>query len=95
MLTPILAEINQENGSNYKLSVLKKHKDNQLLQCVLKMCYDKVVYTYGVKKLWPVEKAEGRVSLDYFLTFLESQIVSRTLTGRCQQFKNIYVRCLF
>lgn len=81
MLTQILSEINQENGSNYKLSVLKKYKDNQLLQCVLKMCYDKVTYTYGVKKLWAPEKSEDKVSLDYFLTFLESQIVSRTLTG--------------
>lgn len=81
MITRILSEINQENGSNYKLSVLKKYKDYPLLQCVLKMCYDKVTYTYGVKKLWTPEKAEGRVSLDYFLTFLESQIVSRTLTG--------------
>lgn len=55
----------------------------QNLQHALKMCYDKVTYTYGVKKLWAPEKAEGRVSLDYFLTFLESQIVSRTLTGQC------------
>ena len=44
----IIEELNIENGSNYKISVLKKHQDNELLQRVLKMAYDKVTFTYGI-----------------------------------------------
>ena len=44
----IIQELNKENGTNYKIDTLKKYINNKLLQRVLKMCYDKVVYTYGV-----------------------------------------------
>lgn len=39
--------VNLENGSNYKISVLEKYK-NPLLERILKMCYDRVSYTYGI-----------------------------------------------
>lgn len=44
----IINELNLDNGSNYKMDVLRKHKDNELLKKVLKMTYDKVAYTYGI-----------------------------------------------
>ena len=40
-------EVNLENGSNYKIAVLKKYK-NPLLERILKMAYDRVSYVYGV-----------------------------------------------
>jgi len=44
----IIQELNLENGSNYKMAVLRKHADNELLQRVLKMTYDKVAWTFGI-----------------------------------------------
>lgn len=44
----IINELNRDNGTNYKIDVLKGHKDNTLLHRVLKMTYDKVSYTYGI-----------------------------------------------
>ncbi len=44
----IIEELNLENGTKYKESVLVKHKNNELFKRVLKMTYDKVIYTYGV-----------------------------------------------
>jgi DNA ligase-1 len=46
----IIQELNAENGSNYKMDVLRKHADNTLLQRVLKMTYDKVDFTYGISQ---------------------------------------------
>ena len=44
----ILQELNLENGSNYKLDVLRKYKDQEELKQVLKMTYDKVAFTFGI-----------------------------------------------
>jgi len=44
----IFNELNESNSSLHKLSVLKKHQNNELLKRVLKMTYDKVEYTYGI-----------------------------------------------
>lgn len=44
----IIQELNENNGSNHKMDVLRKHKDNKTLQRVLKMTYDNVAFTYGV-----------------------------------------------
>lgn len=41
------SEVNLENGSNYKLKVLQKYQ-NPLLKLILKMCYDRVSFVYGV-----------------------------------------------
>lgn len=41
------SEVNLENGSNYKLKVLQKYQ-NPLLERILKMCYDRVSFVYGV-----------------------------------------------
>jgi len=67
----ILQELNQENGSNYKMAVLRKYKDNELLKLVLKMAYDKVSYTFGIRKMLPVTENKGSFDLEYGLSFLE------------------------
>lgn len=48
MIYDIINELNENNSTNYKIEVLKKHKDNKLLQRVLKMTYDKAIYSYGI-----------------------------------------------
>jgi len=80
----IFDELNQENGSNYKLKVLKQYKDNVLLQRVLKLIYDKVQYTYGMSlkavKAFPVSDSSS-VTFEQALDILENQIVTREITG--------------
>jgi len=62
-----------------------KHQDDQLLQRVLKMTYDKVRYTYGVtiKSLsdFVPQESSNYIPLNDALDMLESQICSRKLTG--------------
>ena len=50
MIIDILNELNVSNSSNYKLDVLKKYKDDDILKKVLKYAYDTIDYTYGVSK---------------------------------------------
>jgi len=50
-IAEIIEELNLENGSNYKLKILQKHKENLLLQRVLKMTYDGVKYNYFIRKI--------------------------------------------
>jgi hypothetical protein len=42
----IMTELNLDNGTNYKLDILKENQDNIFLQRLLKMTYDKVSYTF-------------------------------------------------
>lgn len=86
----IVEELNASNSSNHKVAVLKKHKDNALLQRVLKMTYDKVIYRYYLtmnhwyKKLgsnpFPVTE-NVTTSLEQALDFLEHKLSERVLTG--------------
>jgi hypothetical protein len=81
----ILSELNLENGSNYKLAVLKKHKDNELLKRVLKMTYDTVEFSYGVtpkqiEKFAP-EEIEIPINLEYALAAIIYSLCSRERTG--------------
>ena len=46
----ILKELNESNSSNYKLEVLKKYQDNELLKRVLSLTNDKVKYNFGIGK---------------------------------------------
>lgn len=77
------AEINLENGSNYKIAVLKKYQ-NPLLQKILKMAYDRVSYVYGVSlnsvKNFEFQGATLDRDLSEALEDLEL-LASRTLTG--------------
>lgn len=81
----IINELNLENGSNYKLDILKKHKDNELFKHVLEMTMDKVRFTYGVKKIpnyIPESYNEfGRLTLEYTLAVLTSSFCTRVVTG--------------
>ena len=78
----IIDEINADNGSNYKMDVLRKYKDNKTLQRVLKMTYDKVAFTYGVTMKNVTEPPRYMDMLD-----LEDQLenlgllVTREVTG--------------
>lgn len=95
MIHEIIEELCKENGSNYKLAVLKRHKENKLLARVLKMTYDKVIYryyltmnhwykTYGAR---PFEHEAFRIAsvsprtLEEALDFLEFKLSERVLTG--------------
>jgi DNA ligase-1 len=85
MISEILQEINKENGTNYKIDILKKHKDNELFKRVLKMTYDKVAYTYGatsrnILKRVSILETE-KYTLDEALDFLEVNICTRKITG--------------
>jgi len=82
MIKQILDEMNLENGSNYKIDVLKKYKSNKTLQRVLKMTYDKVSHTYGVTmKNIPEVKTAGNQNLEWALDILDSRLVTRETTG--------------
>jgi len=77
----IINEINLENGSKYKLSVLEKYKDNELLARVLKMTYDKVQFTYGITmKNVNIEFSKNLKDLPWALDQLDL-LVNRTFTG--------------
>lgn len=79
----ILDELNLENGGNYKLSVLKKYKDNELFKRVLKMTYDKVQFTYGIsmKNIAYTPESGRSISLENALGVLESKFCTREYTG--------------
>lgn len=86
MIYDIINELNDNNSTNYKIEVLKKHKDNKLLQRVLKMTYDKAIYSYGITMknvvYTPEENyLEDDFSLEDFLNDIESLFVTRELTG--------------
>ena len=86
----IIHELNQENGSNYKIAVLQKYKDNTLLQKVLKMTYDRVAYTYGIsmKNIYYIPErnyagpfAEESITLEEALDYIQRNFVTRVFTG--------------
>lgn len=87
MIKAILDELNIENGSNYKIDVLKKHKDNLLLQRVLKMALDKVTFTYGISmkniEYTPEDclSVTNTLDLSGALNVLERDFVTRNFTG--------------
>ncbi len=82
-ISDIIDELNANNGTNHKMDVLKKHKDNALLQRVLKMTYDKATFTYGVslRSIGNVEEAKGVMTLEEALNVLEWELSTREVTG--------------
>ncbi|EPP4232865.1 hypothetical protein ACUPZ6_001341 [Campylobacter coli] len=50
IITDFLNELNTSNSSNYKLEVLKKY-NNGIIKEFLSLVYDKVKYSYGIKKV--------------------------------------------
>lgn len=82
----IIQELNDNNGSNYKMDVLRKHSDNELLQRVLKMTYDNVSFTYGISLKNIDDNVVGTfqlpsISLEDALYRLENNLASRDITG--------------
>jgi hypothetical protein len=88
----IINELNIENGSNYKLAVLKKYTGNMLLKRVLQMTHDRVNFTYGLSiKHWnddqiksEVFKTENRIvkyTLKEVLDFMANELATRNVTG--------------
>jgi hypothetical protein len=88
----IIQELNQENGSNYKLSVLRKYSKHEQLKRVLQMTYDRVQYTYGLSlKHWITNQYLNDqifdtnkpvvYTLDQTLDFMSSQLATRNVTG--------------
>jgi len=79
----IINELNEENGSNYKMDVLKKYKNNTLLQKVLKMTYDKVSHNFGIsmKNISEINKHNDDMSLETALKIIEEEFVTRNETG--------------
>ncbi len=84
MIKDIIDGLNIENGSKYKMDVLKKYAGNELLKRVLKMTYCKVSYTYGITMKnvpqYPTE-IQSPQSLDWALDILETRLVTRETTG--------------
>ena len=90
MVTEIINELCAENGSNYKLDVLKKHRTNKLFQRVLKMTYDSVVYRYylTMNHWYKIDEAvrfnpslNPTMTLEAALDFLENKLSTREITG--------------
>lgn len=87
MIYDIIEELNKENGKIYKMDVLRKHADNELLKRVLKMAYDKVTYTYGItlKNIdhpgFEREAGSFKRTLPEVLDYLENNYVTRNVTG--------------
>jgi hypothetical protein len=82
----IIQELNLENGSKYKIDVLKKYTDNELLKRVLAMTYDHVKYNYGIgkKTLGKISCCtvnESNISIDCALDILENSFCTRDVTG--------------
>ncbi len=81
----IIQEINLENGSNYKMNVLKKYKENEELKRVLKLTYDKVKYTFGIStKNINVNTHDASLDIKELkdaLDILENDFATRKVTG--------------
>lgn len=87
-ISEIINELNMENGSNYKLAVLKKYTDHKQLQRVLQMTYDRVKYTYGLSaKRWLTNEEIYKdppvrhTTLDDALDFMVDALSTRKVTG--------------
>lgn len=79
----ILEEINKDSSTNYKLSILEKHKDNELLKRVCQMAYDRVKFTYGIS--WNFYESPDipfeYINLSDALDVLENDFATRKVTG--------------
>ncbi len=104
LIFDIIQELNQENGSNYKIKVLKKYADNELLKRVLKMTYDKVAFNYGVGKT-TLEKLtipgmdagvpDEIYSVTDLLDILDEEFCSREVTGNAaiERLQHMFSNC--
>lgn len=77
----IINELNENNSSNYKLDILKKHKDNVLFKRILKLTYDHVQYNFYIKKIPHYMHSGDTTTLQNALDFLENTLAKRVITG--------------
>lgn len=78
----ILEELNLENGSNYKIALIKEHINNESLKRVFAMALDKVTYSYYIRKIPEFTPMSGRpMTLCNALDFLIDNFCTRELTG--------------
>lgn len=79
IITDFLNELNASNSSNYKLEVLKKY-NNETIKEFLSLVYDKVKYSYGIKK---VPEFQNNSEITDFNTIKNTFIAlhNRDLTG--------------
>lgn len=85
-LPQIIEELNFENGSNYKIKVLKKYQDREDLKRLLKMTTDRVAFNYGVagktlSKLVYESADNASMDLETALDHLENEFATRAVTG--------------
>ena len=76
----ILEQISKNGSSKNKLKILTDHKSNYLLKRVFYLAYSKSI-RFGIKKVPELEHANGKLSLDAVLTFMESKLATREITG--------------
>ncbi len=82
----IIDELNADNGTNYKLEVLAKHKDNDIFKEMLHKTYCKVSWTFGVN-LKTIDKALiGVTNTEEILTLADAlkgieRLHDREVTG--------------
>lgn len=84
-ISSIFEEINLENGSNYKTTILKKYNTNNTLKRVLALAKDGTKYNFGIgktslNKMGELPKTED-LSIEDALDFLEFKLATRELTG--------------
>ena len=78
MINAILEEVANEPSKNAKIAILTKHKDNKVLQEVVRLTYDPTV-NFFIKKI-PAYNATGSMSLDWAIDQL-SELSKRNVTG--------------
>ena len=78
MINAILEEVANEPSKNAKIAILTKHKDNDVLQEVIRLAYDPTVNFY-IKKI-PAYTATGSMSLDWAIDQL-GELSKRNVTG--------------
>ena len=86
----LLQDLNLENGSNYKMQVLKEFRDTQdiesvdLLKQVLKFTYDKTI-SFGVSMKnvqdFEPQNSDFYIGLDFVLASLSANLCTRDKTG--------------
>jgi DNA ligase-1 len=85
MINAILEEVANEPSKNAKIAILTQHKDNDVLQEVVRLTYDPTV-NFFIKKIpayTPRGTAdnEGHSQLDFALFNLVREVASRNYTG--------------
>lgn len=82
MILPILNLIASTDSTNVKLEILKKHQNDELLQCVYRLTYHPQIQ-YGIKKIpdFKIIESDFENVLENALDFLENTLAKRVVTG--------------